>query len=152
MASRRIKTAVIQTAARRKAMQARVVNNPKPPKVEGQEPKHKLTPELEANMEKVKQGEIRSYGAAPGKRLMTRIKEVLGERSLRDDPETGGKCINTRFDDVADAFVRQMEGGNFQHVKEFLERDEGKVTEKIALVDDAVKMYVDTPTEGPDAP
>lgn len=92
-------------------------------------------------------------GNAPGKRLLTRIREILSERSLRKDPVTKELLPNTRFDDVADAFVQQMEAGNFQHTKEFIEREEGKVRQDLGIIDARkLKLYENVPVDGPEAP
>jgi len=86
-------------------------------------------------------------GAPKGKRMTTRISEILQMKSLKKN----GK-FETRFDDAADAYVRQMERGSLPHFKEYLERTEGKVTQGIDL-NVPVKQYEEgTPTEGEDAP
>jgi hypothetical protein len=121
-----------------------------------------IPPELRVNV--VSRGNHLGVGAPPGKRLLTRVREVLGERSLVPKRDENGKimldgnghtifCENTRFDDVADAFVRRMEAGDFPHIKEYIDREEGKSPNVLAILDpDMLKQYVDMPTEGPDAP
>jgi hypothetical protein len=89
-------------------------------------------------------------GAGPrGKRLLTRIKEILNERAIKQD-ENGNIIGNTRFDTVAHSFVEAMENGSFAHLKEFIDREEGRSTSGTNNVD--VKMYINMPTEGPEAP
>jgi hypothetical protein len=142
----RVKAKVINTLPLQKAKAERrvVTRRQKKPKVEGQV--SKLPAALRENQ--IKPNEVRNpAGAPPGMRLMTRIREILGEKSLLPDGR-----YNTRFDDVADAFVRQMETGSFPHMKEFIEREEGKVTQPIDLNPSAVKMYEDVPVDGPEAP
>jgi hypothetical protein len=103
-----------------------------------------LPPAFVENM--IKPGEVRNpVGAPKGKRLSTRIMELLNERSVTP----GGS--GTRLDDAAEAFVRQLELGSLPHFKEILDRTEGKVTQTVDL-EVSVKQYIDTPTEGPDAP
>lgn len=83
-----------------------------------------------------------------GKRLLTRIREVLKERST--NPRKKGR---TRFDDVAEAFVKEMEKGTFIHTKEFIDREEGKVPTTVQNPDGSnIKMYVGVPIDGEDAP
>jgi hypothetical protein len=83
-----------------------------------------------------------------GKTLLTRIKEILNEKSLRTDGR-----YNFRFDDCAEAFVRAMEAGSFIHMKEFIDRQEGKVPQRIADADgNKIKLYVGVPLEGDEAP
>lgn len=90
----------------------------------------------------------RSAPLPQGKRLLTRIKEILNERSKKPDGRR-----NTRFDDCAEAFVTAMEAGSFIHVKEFIDRQEGKVPTRVADADgNKLKMYVGIPVDGPDAP
>lgn len=146
-----VKADPVRTARLRSAEAARKVRQPKKPKVEGEDKVAALPPGMQ---EKVfKPGEVTNPGGnLPGKRLLTRIKEVLCERSIYIDPVTKQRRKNSRFDDVADAYVRQMEVGNFQHLHEYIEREEGKVKQTIDLTGDAIKLYVNTPTEGPDAP
>jgi hypothetical protein len=90
-------------------------------------------------------------GANPlpqGKRLLTRIKEILNEKSKLPDGRR-----STRFDDCAEAFVNAMEQGSFIHMKEFIDRQEGKVPNRVADADGGkIKMYIGVPLEGDEAP
>ena len=83
-----------------------------------------------------------------GKSLFTRIKELLRERSVTPQ----GK-YNTRFDDVANAFVKSMEDGSFVHLKEFIDRDEGKIPNRHANADGSnIKAYIAMPVDGDESP
>jgi hypothetical protein len=145
----RVKSTVIQTSSLQEADRKLRVKKPRKPRVVDE--KSKLPEALQANQ--IKPGEVRNPGGQkPGQTLMSRVREMLCERSVYVDPVTGEKRKNTRFDDVADAFVRRMEAGEFQHVKEYIEREEGKVKQKIDLDVSAIKLYEDTPTDGPEAP
>lgn len=93
-------------------------------------------------------------GALPGKRLLTRVKELLAELSKIRSKNPDG-TPNTRFDDAADAFVQKMEEGSFIHLKEYIDREEGKVPTRHADADGKnLKLYVGMPVEDtdPDAP
>lgn len=95
----------------------------------------------------IKPGECRNpAGGPPGKRLLTRIREMLQERSLKKDGR-----YNERFDDVANAFVAMMEKGSFIHAKEFIDREEGKVPNRLAGSDGKnLKLYVGMPVDDDD--
>lgn len=90
-------------------------------------------------------GEVRSPGAPKGKRLLTCIKELLQQHVPQD------KEGKTRMDAAAEAFVTAMVGGSFAHLQEFMNREEGRVGGTPA---DAVpvKLYVEMPIEGKEAP
>lgn len=80
-------------------------------------------------------------GGKIGKTLMNRVRELLAERSLNADGR-----YNTRFDDVANAFIRSMETGSFVHLKEFIDREEGKVPNRVADAEGKnLKLYVGVP-------
>lgn len=85
-----------------------------------------------------------------GSSILTRIKHTLKERSKREDAPKD----RTRFDDAAEAYVRQLEAGSFIHFKELIDREEGKVPNRIAGADgDNVKVYVGVPLDDdPEAP
>lgn len=90
-----------------------------------------------------------SVGRPVGQTLLSRVRELLKMPSPRAEDMMDPKRI--RFDDAAEAFARQMEAGNFQFHKEFIDREEGKVTQKIDF-GITTKLYVGMPTEGEDAP
>lgn len=82
-----------------------------------------------------------------GKRLLTQIKELLRMKSL--NPKAGKG--DTRLTEAADAFVRAMELGSFPHLKEFIEREEGKVAQKISNADGSnIKLYAGMPVSDSD--
>lgn len=90
----------------------------------------------------------KNNGRKPGRTLLSRVKEVLTETS-----RTPGGRYNTRFDDCADAYVKQMEKGSFIHLKEYIDREEGKVPNRLANADGKnIKQYVGMPIDGEDAP
>lgn len=93
-------------------------------------------------------------GAPPGKKLMTRIREMLGDLSkIRSKNKDG--TPNYRFDDVANSFVEKMEEGSFIHTKEYIDREEGKVPTRHADADGkTLKLYVGMPVDDndPEAP
>jgi hypothetical protein len=89
-----------------------------------------------------------SAGRPVGQTFLSRVREILKTTSVHPDPMHPERM---RFDDAAEAFVRQMEAGNFQFHKEFIDREEGKVTQKIDF-GVTTKLYVGMPTEGEDAP
>ncbi len=75
--------------------------------------------------------------------LLARVREMLRERCKNSD----GKTV-TRFDLAADAFIQAMTNGSFHHLKEFIEREEGKVPVRHAGADgETLKMYVGMPVE-----
>lgn len=106
-------------------------------------------------IKKKKTGHLFQPGHAPvGKRkvgngypsLLTRIKKILKQRSTRFPN-------GVRADDVAEAYIRAMEQGSFVHLKEFIDREEGKVPTRIADADGGkMKAYVGMPLEGDQAP
>jgi hypothetical protein len=141
-----VKTAIINTAIKRRTEQRRMVPKLKRPKVSAEIVFPNLPEAMRKNM--IKPGEVRgSDNAQKGKTLMSRIREILRQRSLKVDPESGTLTQNTRFDDVAEAFVQQMEGANFQHTREFIEREEGKTPDRVIMSEDAIKVYIDLPEE-----
>lgn len=89
-------------------------------------------------------------GAPPGMKLMTRIKQILGEASkIRSKNKDG--TPNTRFDDVAVSFVEKMEEGSFIHTKEYIDREEGKIPTRHADADGKnLKLYVGMPVDDDD--
>lgn len=89
--------------------------------------------------------------AKPSMKLLARAREILGETSHR---KVNGRRVEcTRFDKVAEAFVRAMEAGSYVHMKEYIDREEGKVPTRIADADGSnLKMYVNMPTDGDEAP
>lgn len=73
-------------------------------------------------------------------------------RSILSDKRTDGKP-GTRLDAAADAYVSQMESGSFIHLKEIIDRQEGKIPNRIANADGTnLKAYIGIPVDGPDAP
>jgi hypothetical protein len=75
-------------------------------------------------------------GRAKGPTLMTLIRKRLKK------PIQGG----TDLKGVADAFIAAMASGSFQHLKEYIDREEGKVPDRIAGPDGgdlAVKVLRD---------
>lgn len=76
-----------------------------------------------------------------GKTLFNRIVQRLAERSVKADGSA-----NSRLDDVADAYVMAMEAGSFVHIKEVVDRQEGKVPNRIAGADgENLKLYIGMP-------
>lgn len=83
-----------------------------------------------------------------GKKILTRVKELMNERSRLPNGQ-----YNYRFDDVANAIVTAMERGYWPAIQQFIDREEGKVANRIAGADGGnLKMYVSIPTEGEAAP
>lgn len=79
-----------------------------------------------------------------GRTLMQEVKQVLAER-CKITRRNGKSYTSDRFHQVAVGIVESMEDKEFPFIKEFFERDEGKVTQPVE-VDVPVKMY------GPAAP
>lgn len=82
--------------------------------------------------------------------LLARIKAMMGTKGF----DMNGKQ-KLRREIVADAFIREMERGSFPHVKEFIEREEGKVPNRVADAHgENLKLYANLPTDDndPDAP
>ena len=124
MAHKSMNTSVVKTLAiRKKETDIRRANKVMPQAQPKKQPNRILPPELAVNVGSI--GAVtKGVGGPPGKRLMTRIHEIMQERSLQPQRDKKGNvlkdakgniiyCQNTRFDDVADAFVRQCESGNF---------------------------------------
>jgi hypothetical protein len=85
---------------------------------------------------------------AAGKTLMKRIQELMRLNSKDAD----GK-YNPQQDIIARAFIRAMETGSFNHLKEYIDREEGKIPQRIAGADGKnIKLYVGVATEGEEAP
>lgn len=86
-------------------------------------------------------------GGKPRKTLMGRVRQILKMKS-RMVPG------NTRLDDVAEAFVMAMTSGSFVHLKEYIDREEGKVPTRLADAEGGnLKLYVGMPTDDdPNAP
>lgn len=148
MPYKKVKTKIERTAALRNAeAKKKVRKSRKKPKAEGAVAK--LPPEVQARV--IPPGVSGNpKGAPPGKRLLTRIREILCERSVQTDAQ-GNRKENPRFDDAAEAFVRQLEAGVFQFHKEFIEREEGSVPQ-VVVTEDMKKLYENVPTEGEQAP
>jgi hypothetical protein len=86
--------------------------------------------------------------AKSGKKLLTRVKELMNERSRLPNGQ-----YNYRFDDVANAIVTAMEKGYWPAIQHFIDREEGKVANRVAGADGQnLKMYIALPTEGELAP
>lgn len=84
--------------------------------------------------------------------LMTRVKQILNQRSKIKNAD-GTWRYNFRFDDVAEQFVRALESGDFNFMREFLNRLEGRVAQRLANADGSnLKMYENMPTDGTEAP
>lgn len=81
------------------------------------------------------------------KTLMGRVREILRQKSKFKDG-------NTQLDDVAEAFVMAMMSGSFVHLKEYIDREEGKIPTRLADAEGGnLKLYVGMPTDGdPNAP
>lgn len=91
---------------------------------------------------------LNPLGAPKGRRLTTVIRDLLKQRSKKNDSNK-----IKRIDDVAEAYVAAMERGEFQFIKEYIERDEGKVPMRLADADgEKVKLYLGMPLEGEGAP
>jgi hypothetical protein len=83
-----------------------------------------------------------------GKLMITRIKELLNERQRNEDGS-----FTYRYDVVAEAFVKACESGSFYHLRELIDRIDGRVPSRIGNADgENLKGYIALPLEGPDAP
>jgi hypothetical protein len=85
-----------------------------------------------------------------GVTLLQRIRDLLRERSLNENSR-----YDSRFDEIANAYVRAMEAGSFVHLKEFIDREMGKVPTRVADADGKnLKMYAALPIkdDDPEAP
>lgn len=81
--------------------------------------------------------------------LLSRIQTKLREASKKKE----GITNQQRVDDAAEAFVMAMEGGSFIHMKEMLDREEGRVATRVANADGTpIKMYMGMPVDGDQAP
>jgi hypothetical protein len=79
---------------------------------------------VEGNKYRIKKGEVLNPDGAPkGKRVSTYLKELL-ETEL-----VNGKTI---AEILADTIVLEAKKGNFQFMRELLDRTEGKVMEQIS--------------------
>jgi hypothetical protein len=107
----------------------------------------KITPEMEKHKwQPGKSGNQSGKRPPKGQTLYGRLQEIL--RTRRTDGKQG-----TRLDAAAEAYVRQMESGSFIHLKEVIDRQEGKVPNRVANADGSnMKAYVGIPVDGPDAP
>lgn len=127
------------------------VPQPRPPAASGLKPKPRTQHAGAENLVPIPKGTVLNpVGACPGKRLITRVKELLCERSKLPNGEA-----NTRFDDVANVFVQQMESGSFVHMKEYIDREEGKVPTRLSDAEGKnIKLYVGMPVsdDDPEAP
>lgn len=86
-----------------------------------------------------------------GRTLTQEMKKILGER-CKITRKNGKSYVSDRFHQVALGVVENMEAGEFSFIKEFLERDEGKVTQPVD-VDVPTKLYGrNVPLDGDDAP
>jgi hypothetical protein len=62
--------------------------------------------------------------------------------------EDGKPVDGTVMDSAAQGFVNMMIGGNFAHLKEYLDRENGKVPTRVADAEGkSMKMYVGVPTD-----
>lgn len=86
--------------------------------------------------------------AAP-KTFLDHVKKLLGEKSRKENGD-----YNTRLHDAADAYAKMMESGSFVHVKEFIDREEGKVPSRISDAEGKnLKLYIGMPIDDePGAP
>ena len=88
-------------------------------------------------------------GNPKGGRPRTTVYGAIQKMLDRKSPTGKG----TRRDDVAEGFVKAMEGGSFVHAKEIIDREEGKVPNRIAGADgENIKLYAGMPLEGEEAP
>jgi hypothetical protein len=71
-------------------------------------------------------------GRPRGKTLLTIIRQKLKARGESEE--------------VAEAYITAMKGGSFAHLKEYIEREEGKVPDRIANADGSNITLVDRPT------
>jgi len=79
---------------------------------------------VEGNEYRIKKGEVRNPDGAPkGKRVSTFLKELL-EKELVE-----GKSVAEM---LADTIVLEAKRGNFQFMRELLDRTEGKVMEQVS--------------------
>lgn len=103
-----------------------------------------------------KPGQPGGPGGLPGKRLLTRVRELLSVTKMNPD---GTVKLNedgtpqTDFDRAAKAYIKAMCKGSFVHLKEFIDREEGRVPHVISgLEENQIKVYVGLPVEGEEAP
>jgi len=77
---------------------------------------------LSGNQYEIKKGEVKNPKGAPrGKRITTLIEEAL-------EKEHGGRKV---AEVLAEQILKQALSGNYQFVREILERIEGKVADRI---------------------
>jgi hypothetical protein len=79
--------------------------------------------------------------------LLESIQKVLAM------PSTKAGKGPSRLDVAAEAYVEAMEAGSFVHLKEVLDRQEGKVPTRVGNADGTnLKGYVGIPVDGEGAP
>ena len=93
-------------------------------------------------------GEVRNpKGRPPGPTVLTQIKALL---ELKDPDDEKGR---TYGHSVAMALIKQAKNGSFIHTKEIIDRQEGKVAQKVEVNDGTdTKMYINVPVDGDEAP
>ena len=87
--------------------------------------------------------------ATTGKRMLTRIREVLSMSAVKVD-DFGCPLGETRLDTAAMAYVDQMEAGSFIHTNAIIEREDGKIGVN-QMTAPQIKMYINMPTDGEEA-
>jgi len=117
---------------------------PKPRLPAGLKPKRRLHPKMVDKQ--IEPGEVRNPKGGRRRTLYTVIQQMLDKRS----PKGNG----TRRDDAAEAFIRAMESGSYIHNKEILDREEGRIPNRLANADGSnLKMYSnEMPLDGDEAP
>jgi hypothetical protein len=97
----------------------------------------------------IQRGEVRNPKGIrpPGPTVLTQIKALLEQKD--PDDEKG----RTYGHSVAMALIKQAKNGSFIHTKEIIDRQEGKVAQKVEVSDGTdTKMYINVPVEGDEAP
>ena len=124
------------------------VATPKPkPKFKRRQPMLKMGGVPHAWLTPFKKGVITNPAGCPGgKRLLTEIIEHLEENDIHNPKITNRKA-------VAEAYVKAAKNGSFIHTKEIIDRQEGKISQKVEITDGSdKKLYIDMPLEGEEAP
>lgn len=102
--------------------------------------RHQIPPGLHARIQGIRDGTIKAPSGPRNVTLMSEVKRLLKLR------KSGSEVRRLEF--VAEQFIRMMESGSFAHMKEYIEREEGKVQSNMNLTADKdVKAYVGIPVD-----
>lgn len=89
-------------------------------------------------------------GPQPGKTLLSCVKEELDSAS---EQLTSDGFYLTKRQAVAQSLVKMAMLGSFAHQKEIMDRENGKVPDRVAGPDgDDLKLYIGMPLDGPNSP